>query len=141
MKVFFDTNVYVADALLGQVAEQLIQATQAADWRIHVSTYLLDELETVLVEKLGFSKRLAGLTRRRVFRRSQMVEPPPSRHEVPHDPKDSPILRAALAAGADYLVTNDGHLLELDPYEGLRLVSLTAYHELLVHEGLIKPDS
>jgi uncharacterized protein len=141
MKVFFDTNVYVAEALLGQTAEKLLEATQAAGWRIHASTYVLDELEAVLVEKLGFSKRLAVLTRRRVFRRSQMAEPPPSRHEVPQDPKDSPILRAALEAGVDYLVTNDGHLLELDPYEGLRIVSLAAYHELLVHEGLMESSS
>ena len=34
MKVFFDTNVYVAEALLGQVAEQLIEATEQASWRI-----------------------------------------------------------------------------------------------------------
>jgi hypothetical protein len=27
MKVFFDTNVYVAEALLGQAAEELLEAT------------------------------------------------------------------------------------------------------------------
>ena len=26
MKVYFDTNVYVAEALLGEVAEQIVQA-------------------------------------------------------------------------------------------------------------------
>jgi hypothetical protein len=30
MKVFFDSNVYVAEALLGQVAEQLLEATERA---------------------------------------------------------------------------------------------------------------
>jgi predicted nucleic acid-binding protein len=61
MKVFFDTNVYVAEALLGEMAEQLIEATERASWRIYASAYLLDELQRVLVEKLEFSRRLASL--------------------------------------------------------------------------------
>ena len=39
MKVFFDTNVYVAEALLGQAAEQLIEATERAAWRIYATSY------------------------------------------------------------------------------------------------------
>ncbi len=66
-----------------------------------------------------------------------MVEPGASRHEVPSDANDSPILRAALEAGVDYLVTNDRHLLDLHPYEGFRIVSITTYHQLLAAEGLI----
>ncbi|MFO0805377.1 MAG: hypothetical protein U0791_19910 [Gemmataceae bacterium] len=56
---------------------------------------------------------------------------------MPNDAADTPILRAALAAGAHYLVTNDRHLLDLDPYEGIRIVSMTEYRELLVREGLL----
>jgi len=44
VKIFFDTNVYVPEALLGQVAEQLLEATERASWRIFASLYLLDEL-------------------------------------------------------------------------------------------------
>lgn len=50
MKVFFDTNVYVAEALLGTTAQELVAAFEKAGWRVYVSTYLLDELERVLVE-------------------------------------------------------------------------------------------
>ena len=34
---------------------------------------------------------------------------------VGRDPQDNPILRAAVACGADYLVSNDWHLRELNP--------------------------
>ena len=137
MKIFFDTNVYVAETLLGQTAEQLLDVTERAAWRIYATTYLLEELERVLTEKLGFSRRLALLSRQRIVRRAKMVEPIPTRHNVPQDPRDSPILRAALATGADFLVTNDTHLLTLDPYEGLRIISMTQYYQLLTEEGLI----
>ncbi len=141
MKIFFDTNVYVAEALLGEAAEVILAVTERASWRIYASTHVLDELERVIVEELGFSRRLASLSRRRIIRRASMVEPEASRHGVPQDVKDTPVLRAALAAGADYLVSNDRHLLDLDPYEGLRIVSMTEYHNLLVSEGLIRPGS
>jgi uncharacterized protein len=137
MKVFFDTNVYVAEALLGEAAEEMVAATERAEWRIVASTYLLDELERVLAESLGFSRRLAVLSRQRIMRRARLVEPGASRHAVPQDMNDSPILRAALAAAAHYLVTNDRHLLAMNPYEGLQIISMTDYRQLLVAEGLL----
>ena len=137
MKVFFDTNVYVAEALLGEAAEEMVAATERAEWRIVASTYLLDELERVLAESLGFSRRLAVLSRQRIMRRARLVEPGASRHAVPQDMNDSPILRAALAAGTHYLVTNDRHLLAMNPYEGLQIISMTDYRQLLVAEGLL----
>lgn len=67
-----------------------------------------------------------------------LVEPPASRHEVPDDPGDSPILQAALAAGVDYLVSNDAHLQALSPYESLRVLSMSDYHRLLREHGLLR---
>lgn len=138
MKIFFDTNVYVAEALLGAAAEAMLSATEKAGWRIFASTWLLDEIERVLFEQLGFSRRLAVLSRQRAIHRTTLIEPGASHHNVPEDIKDTPILRAAVAAGVDYLVTNDRHLLPLDPYEGVRILSMTQYLELLVNEGMIR---
>jgi putative PIN family toxin of toxin-antitoxin system len=137
MKVFFDTNVYVAEALLGETAEQLLGATSKAGWQLYTSSYLLAELERVMVERLDCSRRFAVLTRNRVRRRATLVNPPASRHRVPGDPADTPILQAALAARVDYLVTNDSHLLALSPYEGLRIVSMGDYRLLLQNRALL----
>jgi putative PIN family toxin of toxin-antitoxin system len=139
MKILFDTNVYVSEAIRGRVATSIIAATAQAGWRIYTSTYLLDEIERVLVEKLGLSRRLAQLARKRTVRRSIAGEPGTSRHVVPDDPNDSPILNAAIAAGVDYLVTNDRHLLSLDPYEGIRIVNNEAYERVLRELGVL-PD-
>src|ERR1700722_6931313 len=108
MKIVFDTTVYVAEALLGRAAERMITATTTARWRIYCSTHILDELQTVML-RLGFARRLATLSQDRVRRRASLVAPAPSRHAVPGDPHDSPILRAALACGAAYFVTQHPH--------------------------------
>ena len=137
MKVFLDTNVYVAEALLGKTAEALVEATQRAGWRIVANAHVLDEVRRVLVEYLGFAPRLATLTHQRIVRRSTLVEPVSSRHVVPDDPQDNPILQSARRAGCDYLVTNDRHLLAVHPYQGLRIVSMVEYHAVLTAEGLL----
>jgi len=90
----------------------------------------------VLTEQLDFSKQFANLTRRRALSRSTLVQLR-STAQVPQDPKDGPILQAALSCGADYLVTNDRHLLALDPFEGLRIVSMHDFFEVLKSHGYI----
>ena len=56
---------------------------------------------------------------------------------APNAATQIPILRAALACGADYLITNDKHLLELNPYEGLAIVSMDRYLQILDERGLL----
>ncbi len=121
--------------LLGGAAEQMVAATIGARWRIFCSAYVLDETERVLTEKLCFSPRFGRLTRERTRRRATLVFPPASHHSVSADPADSPVLCATLAAGADLLVTNDTHLLALNPYQSLRIISMTDYFNMLVNEG------
>ena len=136
MKVFFDTNVYVAEAILGEAAERMVEATRRALWRIYSSAVVLDEVGRVLTVKLGFSPRFAALTQNRIVRRTTLVHPDATQHSVPDDPADSPILSAAIFSRADYLVTNDAHLLALNPYRGLRIISMGDYLRLLVQNGL-----
>ena|SRR2546423_13806326 len=137
MKIFFDTNVYIAEALVGRGAIRVIEATQRGKWRIYSSSYQVTELVRVLVEDLEVPLRSVKLIRQRILKRSTIVKSESSA-EVPEDPKDSPILQAALTCGADYLVTNDQHLLRLDPFEGLHIISMNAYHDQLEDEGLIR---
>ena len=136
MKVFFDTNIYIAEAVAHGLAEQLIEVTRAANWKICVSRYVADELERVMTNQLCAPRWLARAARRQCLKRGSLAREAVSRHGVPDDPKDGPILRAAICAKVDYLVTNDKHLLALDPYEGLRIISLRDYKALLVDRGL-----
>jgi predicted nucleic acid-binding protein len=137
VKVFFDTNVHVAEALLGKVAARMLRATEHARWRSYTSSYVLEELRRVLIDDLHFSPRLAALAQRRVISRCFLVTLRSSA-TVPLDPKDSPILQADLSCGADYLVTNDRHLLGLDPFQSLRIISMARFYLLLKEHGLMK---
>lgn len=138
MKVVFDTNVYVAEALGGETARRIVASTERASWRVHISQHIVDEMMNVMIEDLGLSRRSAMLAVVRALRRGRLVEPIPSRHAVPQDAADSEILRTALRAGSDYLVTNDRHLLELHPYEGVQIVTMAEYRRILEERSLLE---
>jgi len=137
MKVFFDTNVYAGEVSGGIACQAVLVATSVAGWCVYTSRHVVEELTRVIVERLNLSRRTAHLAGRRVGRRAMVVDPRDTRRIVPDDPVDTPVLRAALFSGADYLVTNDRHLLSLDPYEKLRIVSLASYYRLLEERGLL----
>src|SRR5262245_35211077 len=102
----------------------MIEATFAARWRVVVEKHVLHEIERVLVEKLRCTRRFGVLTRHRVSRRATVISLPASPHTVLKDPADDQVLQAALAGGCDILVTNDHHLLDQNPYQGLRIISM-----------------
>jgi putative PIN family toxin of toxin-antitoxin system len=137
MKVVFDTNVYVAEALGGETARRILDSTQRASWHTFISQYIVEELLAVMVEDLGLPRRSATLAGVRSLRRARVVEPAPSRHQVAADAADTAILGTARQAGADYLVTNDAHLLALHPYEGLQIITMADYRRLLEDRGLL----
>ncbi|MCA9076722.1 MAG: PIN domain-containing protein [Planctomycetaceae bacterium] len=137
MKILFDTNAYIAEALLGEAATIAIETTLTASWRIYTCQTILDEIERILVERLNVQASHALLTKQRCRRRATLIAERPSKHRVPGDPNDSPILAAACDAGVDYLVTNDKLLLSLDPYESVRIISMAAFIDMLQDEGLI----
>jgi predicted nucleic acid-binding protein len=78
MEVFFDTNVYVAEALLGRGAERMIAATILARWRVYCTAHVLDDIERV-ISRRGFTRGFATLTRQRARRRSTVVRVRPSK--------------------------------------------------------------
>lgn len=62
---------------------------------------------------------------------SAMVASLPKIDAVPDDPEDNMIVATAVAAGADYLVTGDRHLLSLEQYQGIRIVTPRQFLDLL----------
>jgi putative PIN family toxin of toxin-antitoxin system len=135
VKVLFDTNVHVSDAIFGGNASLAITATLAARWKIFVCPTILSELDRVIRTEFHRSQSFVNATVQAVRDISDVAGEPISRHRVPDDPNDSPILRAALAASVDYLVTGDAKLLAMNPVEGVRIVTLVEYLHVLQSHG------
>lgn len=137
MKVLFDTNFYIVEGIGGAQPRRVLRACVMGNVRIFVSDFILAETRRVLVEDFGYQSKRAGILASRMQERAHVIKTPQSRHVVPDDENDTPILRAAIAASVDYLVTNDKHLLRKDPYEGVRILSINQFETLLRNQGLL----
>lgn len=133
MKVMIDTNIFISAALFpnGRVAAALMKAL-LPPYEPVVCDYVVDELHRKFKEK--FPEKTPALERflAQALMIIEVVETPKEALQVEkkiRDPKDRPILRAALNIGADLFLTGDKDFLEssvTDP----RIVSVKQFMEM-----------
>lgn len=121
MKILLDTNVLVAAFVArGHCHELLEHLIRTHD--LFVSEHILAELRRTLVGKIGMPEALAQAAEELLRSRARIVAADPSPEPVSRDPDDDPVLAAAVAAGAECLITGDDDLLVLGEHAGITIV-------------------
>ncbi len=137
MKVVFDTNVYISEALFDALAEAIIKAGREGSFSVYICEFIITEIYTVLLNHFKTTRRFARLTADRARRSAHLV---PTRNRIYEglvDDKDNPILEAAINSGADFLVTGDKHLLILSPFQGIVVLGPGDFHRQLKDANLL----
>jgi putative PIN family toxin of toxin-antitoxin system len=88
-------------------------------------------MEDVLGRKFPFTTDDIAEARRRVKAMARTVNPTQTLDIVKEDPSDNRILECAVASGSDYLITGDRHLLRLKSYDGIRILTVSDFLELV----------
>ena len=124
-RAVFDTNVLISALLFrGSISEKAFALSLSGAATSVTSPAILAELEDVLKRKFRLSKGAAREIAKFVRDVSECVEPAIVIDVVVKDPADNLILECALWGDASFLVTGDkAHLLPLDPFRGIRIVS------------------
>lgn len=112
LRVVIDTNLWIRALLGGQVTLPILEAWREGEFAVVASQHLIDELDEVwqrprLRERIKAAD--AELLLEQLRWRGEMVEPttiPPRCR----DPKDHPVLAAAIDGQADDIVTGDADL-------------------------------
>jgi uncharacterized protein len=78
--------------------------------------------ECLLIVRRAVRGRDFAETLRRFLERAEVVEPAEVPRVVPLDPDDDKLIALALAGSAEAVLTNDRHLLGLDPYGSVRVL-------------------
>ena len=128
MRLVLDTNVAVSGLLWHGNPGQLIDAAQVALLTLHTSAPLLVELRGVL-HREKFAKSLAalGLTATDISEGyaalATVVVPAIIPPTIRDDPYDDAVLACAVAADADYIISGDPHLLKLEQFRNIPIVT------------------
>ena len=133
MKALFDTNVLVAAFVAEGVCAKLLGRARRKQFDLVLSPFILEEFTNVLSRKFSASKEQIRAACNLISEAARTVSHTSVMSGICRDPDDDQILSSALAAKADYLVTGDNDLLELDEFHGIRIVTPGAF-ELLFED-------
>lgn len=130
-RLVLDTNVVISAILWGGKPAELLALAGEGDVRLSTSRVLLDELRDVLERpKLAKAVQASGLSSPGILadyrRLTTLVRPAPLEHGLSRDPDDDHVIACAIAARADFLVTGDDDLLELEAAQGIAICSVAS---------------
>ncbi len=131
-KIVLDTNVIVSAFGWRGAPYHILRRCIRGDFRLHLSTALLDETNRVLAyPKLEFSRSQIDEFIALIVEIAAVVEPDFTLDMVAADPSDNRVLECAISAGCRYVVTGDRHLLDLGALQDIQILTLDAF--LLLH--------
>jgi len=132
IKAILDTNVLISGVFWKGPPFEILKAWQEQRFRLAISLPILEEYRRVLDE---FAKERQMLVLNSVLKvielRSQIVKPVPFSEPVCSDPDDDKFLEAAIAAGADYIVSGDKALLNVKFHHEVEVVRPSRFLKLL----------
>lgn len=121
--VVIDTNVLISGIFWKGKPYQVIKSWERGDFKLLISPEILIEYRRVLED---FSKRNPGVEVGPVLQiielNCEMVNARPIRG-VCKDPDDDKFIGAALAGGAEFIVSGDQALLNVGTYQGVQIMN------------------
>jgi putative PIN family toxin of toxin-antitoxin system len=136
VRAVLDTVIFVR-ALInpkGRWGRQLFE--EADNYTLVLSTEIVSEILDVIYRpeiRQRFPEMLEPPRMNRLLAIIEAAEVmyPTERIEVCRDPKDNKFFECAVAAGADYIVSEDADIVDVGEYRGVRTVSAAEFLELL----------
>jgi len=121
MKIIVDTNLLI-NALndKNSIAWQILELATTGDVEFFASPKIINEYRLVIDREVASEKDKEELNN---F--ISAVHVAPATHHVravKFDPEDDKFLDIALSVGAEYIISSDAHLVEMEEYEGVKIL-------------------
>ena len=131
LKVVIDTNVFISALYLPESRPAGV-VLLARRRKIHnfISPQILKEVERIIKKKLLWDNAKTQSAVRRIMNFSEEVQPQERLAIIADDP-DNRILECAVAGQADFIISGDHHLLDLENYHGIKIVTPARFLELI----------
>ena len=124
MRVVLDTNVFISGIHWTGASKKIVEAWFDDRFELISSEEIMQELaETLLKFKKPLSQEDILHWISLIASKSIIVAPLIKLEVIKADPDDNIFLEAALEGNADYIVSQDNHLLKVKEYSGIKIVN------------------
>ena len=134
MKAVLDTNVLISAVISTGTPHDVLAAGFEGEYQIVVSVATLTEFRETLLkypDRFHMDEEDVQTEVETVRYFAEFVNPKEDIEAVEDDPDDDKFLEAALAGNVDYLVSGDKHLLDLDSFRGIEIITPREFLDLL----------
>jgi putative PIN family toxin of toxin-antitoxin system len=134
MKAVLDTNVLISGVISTGVPHEVVVKGFEGKYEIVVSIETLTEFRKTLLkypERFHMDEEEVQQEVETIRYFAEFVDPIEDIHAVDDDPDDDKFLEAAVAGNVEYIVSGDGHLLDLDAFRGIPIVDPRTFYERL----------
>lgn len=123
MRVVIDTNIIVS-GYLGGALEAVIVAWKSGKFTLVISDAIANEYHTVL-KRPKFKIEQAELDdfSNLILDKAEFVIPLETINAIAEDPTDNKFLEAAIAGKVNFIISGDGHLLELKSFREIPIIT------------------
>lgn len=132
MIVVLDTNILISAIFWRGTPYKVLLNALKKKYSLHLSTKILNELEKKLRVKFKFPEDEIKTHIEILIKYGEIIEPNIVLDVIENDPDDDKILECAVSCNADYIVSGDSHLLDLNEYKGIKILSARKFLEKLI---------
>jgi len=129
IRAVIDTNVLISALFWAGAPRRVVDLAAAGRFQALTSPEMMAELEEVLAEDFALPPDRLELVIREVLSYAELVTPTEEVDVPVRDLADLKVIACALAGGADYIITGDGDLLELNEVQGVHITTVKRFLE------------
>ncbi len=134
MRVVIDSNVLISGLFWAGQPRKVVDLATAGAFQALTSPALLAELEDVLSEDFIVPESRILLILRDILSYAEIISPDEDPPTAVRDAGDVKVIACAIAGNADYIVTGDKDLLVLGQVQGIPILTVKGFLEMLTRE-------
>lgn len=131
MKVVLDTNIFISGIFWKGKCNEIINLWRNDKFTLVTSLEIISELIDVLNDfKIKLTEDLIRDWRDLIIKNSNIVEIRGNINLIKEDPDDNMFIETALEGKADYIISQDNHLLNIKEYSGIKIINPEEFLDL-----------
>lgn len=124
MRLVLDTNVFISGIFWERnFCYQIIEMWKNHEFELITSQEIINELiETLRSFKIQLDEETIEGWKNLIIENSTIIEPPIKLEIIKEDSDDNKFIEAAITGKANFIISQDKHLLNLKEYKGIKIL-------------------